>query len=100
MVIFATPAFCVGATCGPSLDVAKTVANDHPDLNWIHVEVFDNQAGAASRDELVPVPAVLEWGLQTEPWVFVVDGAGVVTARFEGAVGEAELREAVETVAG
>ncbi len=99
VIIFATPAFCTSATCGPSLDVAKDMLDDFDGVEWVHVEVFDN-LDATSREELVVVPAVLEWGLQTEPWVFVVDASGAVTARFEGAVGEAELREAVEAVAG
>lgn len=99
VIIFATPAFCTSATCGPSLDVAKDMLDDFGGVDWVHVEVFDNLE-ATSREELIVVPAVLEWGLQTEPWVFVVDGSGTVTARFEGAVGAMELREAVEAVAG
>jgi hypothetical protein len=96
VIVFATPAFCVSATCGPSLDITKSLADEYTSLNWVHVEVFDNQAVAASREELVAVEAVLEWGLQTEPWVYVVDADGIVTARFEGAVGEDELRAAIE----
>ena len=39
------------------------------------------------------------WGLRTEPWIFVVDGDGKVTAKFEAAVGEEELRAALDAVA-
>jgi len=39
------------------------------------------------------------WGLSTEPWIFVVDGDGKVTAKFEAAVGEEELRAALDAVA-
>jgi hypothetical protein len=46
------------------------------------------------------VPAITEWGLPSEPWVFVVDGTGVVTSNFEGAASEQELRSAIEEVAG
>jgi hypothetical protein len=99
VVVFATPAFCVSATCGPALDVAKAMADDFPRVNWVHVEVYDN-LDAQSFDELVEVPAVNEWDLFSEPWVYVVDGSGVVSARFDGAVGDAELRRAVEAVAG
>lgn len=99
VIVFATPAFCVSATCGPSLDVAKAMSTDFPGVNWVHVEVYDN-LDATSFDELVEVPAVNEWSLFSEPWVYVVDASGIVSARFDGAVGDAELRRAVEAVAG
>lgn len=35
-------------------------------------------------------PSILEWRLPTEPWVIVVDGAGIV-ARFQGVVAPAEI---------
>ena len=99
VIIFATPAFCVSATCGPSLDVAKGLIDDYGGVNWVHVEVFDN-LDATSRADLRVVQAAEEWRLATEPWVFVVDATGTVTARFEGAVGESELRRALDAVAG
>jgi hypothetical protein len=36
--------------------------------------------------------------LLSEPWIFVVDGEGVVTASFEGIVSEDELEAAVAEV--
>ena len=45
-------------------------------------------------DELVPVAATVEWALPSEPWVFVIDDTGVVSARFEGAASDNELRSA------
>jgi hypothetical protein len=97
VIVFSTPAWCISATCGPVLDVAKIVASEFPDVAWVHVEVFDN-LDASSREELVPVLAVAEWRLATEPWVFVVDAAGVIQARFEGAMDDVELRNALESV--
>ena len=47
-----------------------------------------------SAGELVPVPAMAEWGLKTEPWVFVVDSEGRVVARFEGPLTFAEVDRA------
>jgi len=46
----------------------------------------------------VPVAATIEWGLPSEPWIFVVDRDGLVTASFEGIVSEEELQAAVEAV--
>jgi hypothetical protein len=94
VIAFATPAFCMTATCGPTLDVVKTVKNDYPGFDFVHVEIFEDLAAAAGGT-LQTVAAVDAWGLPSEPWVFVVDSAGIVTARFEGATGEDELRRAL-----
>lgn len=94
VAVFATPAFCSSATCGPTLDTVKSVARGHPDVNFVHVEVYTKLA-ASSFEELELVPAVIEWRLPSEPWVFVVDARGVVAARFEGTVAAEELEEAL-----
>jgi hypothetical protein len=97
VVAFATPAFCTTASCGPTLDVIRSIMGSHPDVNWIHVEIYAD-LDAAAGGALETVPAVDAWGLPSEPWVFVVDAAGIVTARFEGAVGSDELTEALENL--
>jgi hypothetical protein len=38
-----------------------------------------------------------QWGLTTEPWVFLVGRDGRVKAEFEGSVSEAELLAAVKS---
>jgi hypothetical protein len=95
VVAFATPAFCQTAACGPTLDVIVEVMDEYPHVDWIHVEIYGD-LDAAAGGRLEPVPAVEAWGLPTEPWVFVVDGSGTITARFEGATGPAELRRALD----
>ena len=45
------------------------------------------------KANIVLAPAVEEWGLPTEPWVFVVDANGIVAGRYEGVVTPEELRE-------
>jgi glutathione peroxidase-family protein len=39
-----------------------------------------------------------EWGLETEPWTFLVGRDGKIVERFEGAVSVRELEEAVSAV--
>ncbi|MGH8953225.1 MAG: TlpA family protein disulfide reductase [Acidimicrobiia bacterium] len=95
VVVFATPAFCETATCGPMLDTVNEISPDYPDVTFIHVEVYEN-LDATSREELRLVEAVEAWNLPSEPWVFVIDGVGVVTAKFEGTVDSQELQQAVE----
>ena len=97
VIVFATPAFCTSRTCGPVLDVAKPLIDVYPEVNWIHVEVYEN-LDASSPDDLELAPAVIEWGLPNEPWIFVVDGAGIVTHRFEGVLDRIELEAAVDRV--
>jgi hypothetical protein len=92
LVVFATPAFCQTATCGPALDLAKQVAAAHPEVELVHVEVYEN-LDAASVADLRPVKAVSEWGLPSEPWLYVVDGEGIVAARFEGTFAPEEVEE-------
>lgn len=97
VIVFATPAFCVSRTCGPVLDTAKALIDRYRGVNWVHVEVYDN-LDALTAEELVPAPAAVEWGLPSEPWVFVVNPAGVVSDRFEGLVGLNELEQALQRI--
>jgi len=107
-LVFATPAFCRSATCGPTLDVVKQVAADYEGrLTFIHVEPYqlemkDGHLQPVLTSDNLPIPvlAVDEWGLPTEPYVFVVDGAGLVSAKFEGIAAEDELRAAFDAVTG
>lgn len=97
VIVFATPAFCTSQTCGPLLDQVKAMAGDHPGVDFVHVEIYQN-LDAESFEDLVPVEAVEAWALPSEPWVFVTDSEGVVTARFEGAIDPEELAEALRAV--
>jgi len=106
LLIFSTPAFCRTATCGPALDIVKSVAPGYLDrVTFIHVEPYqlemvEGQLQPVLADgQLVPVPSVIEWGLLTEPYIFVVDGAGKVTAKLEGVASAEEIRAALEAVA-
>lgn len=97
VIVFATPAWCTSQACGPLVDQVGELAGDYPDLNFVHVEIYQD-IHVESIDELEAVPAVVEWGLPSEPWVFVTDAAGVITHSFEGAASDAELRAAFDEV--
>jgi hypothetical protein len=98
VVVFATPGFCASATCGPLLDQVKALQGDYPGVEFIHVEIYEDLS-VTDPEELTPVAAVAEWGLPSEPWVFVVDGSGMVTASFEGAARDEELSAAIAAIA-
>jgi hypothetical protein len=89
VVAFATPKFCTSATCGPTLDIVKDASADYPQVNYLHVEPYSN---LDDPDNLTPIKAVGEWGLQSEPWVFVVDADGKLAAKYEGVLSADELR--------
>ncbi|MQA99431.1 MAG: hypothetical protein GEU78_03935 [Actinobacteria bacterium] len=93
VLVFSTPKFCTSAVCGPTLDIVKGVAPDHPGVNFLHVEVYELPADV---NNLQTVQAVQEWGLPSEPWVFVVDADGKVAGKFEGGVGAGELNAALQ----
>jgi len=87
VVVFSTPAFCQTAICGPTLETVKTVKSEFPATNFVHVEVYTdiNAPGFTPTPEFLhPALGPDYWNLPTEPWVFVVDEDGVISARFEG----------------
>lgn len=108
LLVFATPAFCESAQCGPTLDLVKSVAKASPStVTFINVEPYQLtytdgrlQPVLDADNRLQPVQSVNEWGILTEPWVFAVDRNGIVRGSFEGVVTEAELRAVVAEIAG
>ncbi|MBM4408578.1 MAG: hypothetical protein FJ038_08275 [Chloroflexi bacterium] len=102
VVAFATPAFCRSQTCGPMLDVVKAVAKNTSGVTFINVEPYilefkDGrlQPVLSANNQLQPAPATLAFGIPSEPWVFVVDGDGIVRGSFEATVTADELRTAI-----
>jgi hypothetical protein len=95
VLIFATPALCQSRVCGPVVDVAEQVRASFGDkVAFIHQEIYkDNQVDKGLR------PQLLKWRLESEPWTFVIDRNGVITARIEGAVSVGELKSLVAKVA-
>ncbi len=94
VVAFATPKFCTSRTCGPVVDVVSRVRkqSSDPDVRFIHVEVFKGNDPAQGYNRWMR-----QWGLQSEPWVFLVGRDGRIKAKFEGPVSVGELRAAVES---
>ena len=94
VIAFVTPAYCRSRTCAPVMDtVIEPLYGRYGDVaEFIHVEPFelrDLRAGFVQN----PVPATREWGLQSEPWVFVVAADGRIAGKFQGptAIDEVEM---------
>src|SRR5262249_34179355 len=94
VVTFATPKFCTSRTCGPVVDVVSKVRQElaRTPVRFIHVEVYKDNDPAKGYNRWMR-----QWGLESEPWVFLVGRDGRIKAKFEGSVSVAELRTAVES---
>jgi len=90
VIVFATPRFCTTGICQPTMETVRELLPEYPNANFVHVEVFTN---LDDPENLELAPGIEEWGLPTEPWVFVVDETGTVVGRFEGVVTDEELAE-------
>ncbi len=97
-VVFSTVGFCFGSgVCERAVDQLSALAAD-AGLLAIHVEPL---TGLADPDGPFPSASgvLTDWHLENDPWIFVVDAAGIVRAKFEVVVTDAELRAALNAVA-
>lgn len=108
VLVFATPAFCTSAQCGPTLDKVKAIKATSPaSVAFINVEPYVLKYASGklqpvldANNQLQPVQATIDWGLLSEPWIFTVDRNGIVQGSFEGVVSNAELTAAIAQIAG
>jgi len=92
VVTFATPKYCTSRVCGPVVDVVQAVARRLASrgVRFIHVEVYRDNDPSKGFNRWMR-----QWGLTTEPWVFLVGRDGRIRAEFEGSVSQAELTAAI-----
>ena len=93
VIVFASPAFCTNAVCGPQVEVLSNLSSRYGDqADFIHVDLFTNpQEIKGDLTRAQPSPLLSEWGLVSQEWTFVMDGDGVVVGRYENFVPEEEL---------
>jgi len=95
LVVFATPAFCTSAMCGPQVHAVQALEPAYRDrLTFIHVEIYRDYRPDPAKRRFTQT--VLEWRLQSEPWVFLIDARGTIRAAFEGPTAADEIRVAVD----
>lgn len=96
LIVLATPQLCQSRVCGPSVDIVEQVKSRFEGrAEFIHMEIYnENDPSKGLR------PEVKAFHLPTEPWAFVVDRDGRITARFEGAFGAEELSRALDQTVG
>jgi hypothetical protein len=91
--LFATPARCQSQYCAPVLDEFLDTIKPYGDqIVPVHIEIYQAPTGTAL------VPTVEAWRLPSEPWLFGIDGAGVVQSRIDGAFGGTEMKALLDAL--
>jgi hypothetical protein len=92
-LLFATPQLCQSRVCGPVVDIAAQLKKTYGDrMQVIHQEVYkDNEVAKGLRQPLQ------DFKLQTEPWLFIMDRTGKITARLEGSFGFRAFEVAIKS---
>jgi hypothetical protein len=93
-LLVSTPAFCQIQICGPVLDVLLGVTADHPDVRFLHAEVY-----AHPHEETdTKAPVVDELGLTFEPCLVLVGADGKVVDRLDTIFDATEASEALASL--
>jgi hypothetical protein len=86
LIVFATPQFCTSRMCGPVVDMVRTLLPTYGKrVAFTHQEIWQDFANKKVFS------TVQEWNIASEPWIFLVDGEGIIRAKFEGLATAHEL---------
>lgn len=97
MLLFATPSFCQTRFCGPTYEIFNEIYDQYWDrLNFIHVEVFSGLPNP-EENNWEPAPAIQAFGLESEPWIYLIGADGTVLYRVEGMVTQEEIERHLQT---
>jgi len=100
LVVFATPKFCMTQTCGPQVSIISNLRKKYVDqVNFIHIEIYENLNdidGDIQKAKISPI--VMEWGIVSEPYTFIIKRNGLLHSKFEGYTSENELSDAISRV--
>ena len=82
IVVFASPAFCTNALCGPQVEVVSELAAEYLGrAEFIHIDLYDNPHEVGNDlSRGIRSPHLAEWGLETDEWTFVIDEEGRVAS--------------------
>lgn len=93
--LFATPARCQSQYCAPVLDEFLDVIQPYGDaIVPVHIEIYQKATGTTL------VPTVEAWHLPSEPWLFGIDGNGIIQSRVDGAFGGTEMKAVLDRLTG
>jgi hypothetical protein len=93
--LFATPARCQSMYCAPVLDEFLSAVKGYGDrIVPVHIEIYKSLTSSTTSH----VPTVDAWKLPSEPWLFGIDGNGVVQSRIDGAFGGDEMKNVLDAL--
>ncbi|HYL70721.1 MAG TPA: hypothetical protein VEY89_05410 [Candidatus Dormibacteraeota bacterium] len=100
VLYFGDPAYCPSKTCGPTHQILEQLCAQYcGQLLFEHIETY-YPAGPPGPQAHVN-PAFSAFGLQTDPWIYFVNAAGVIADRYEGPVTLSDLVQSARgTLAG
>lgn len=91
LVLFATPAYCTSRVCGPDYEIIQTLQPLYArEMDFVHIEIWKDPI------KRIPLETVTEWGIQNDPWVFLIDRNGAVRYKLSGLVTVDEMEEAIQ----
>jgi protein SCO1/2 len=96
--------FRVSPACGRGIIMARYLLDRWRNVGFIHLEPYRYSVVASTPvlDGTLDDPTLTEpaaawgfgddpWGSRSMPWVFVVDGEGIVRAKYQGVMGTADV---------
>jgi hypothetical protein len=96
--------FRVTPACGKAVLLAKRLGDRWRDVSFIHLEPYRYQVVTSEPvlDGTLAQPRLTEpaeawgvgaapWGVGSMPWIFIVDGDGIIRAKYQGVVGSADV---------
>lgn len=96
--------FKVTPACGKAVLLAKRLVDRWPETPFIHLEpyrydvvTYEPVIEGSIADPRLTDPAEAwgvgeaPWGVGSMPWIFVVDGDGIVRAKYQGVLGSADV---------
>jgi protein SCO1/2 len=96
--------FRTSPACGKALEMVSYFLDRWPSVAFLHLEPFEYALmsdtpylqGTLSDPTLVPASAAWgigadPWPATSQPWIFVVDGNGLIRAKYQGVVGSADV---------
>lgn len=84
-----TPAHCQTAVCAPVLDSLIEIADQYPDVTFVHTDVYADEGATQVA------PTINDLSLTFEPVLWITDTAGTITHRFEGVWAISEVSDAL-----
>ena len=113
VIVIDSARFKVSPACGRAISMVRYLIDRWPGVTFIHLEPFPYQivTGEPVLDGDIASPPVnaqtrafglgdATWPSTKMPWVFVVDGDGIVRAKATGVIGSADIDLALSLITG